>query len=133
MEGNMNAKFPNPKDIQQEVLGWLDYLNDVVGVMCFTLGMAALGTRSPAIFAAISMGFVLAFHVPNKKKAKRLAELSRKKDRTELENVILNDIRSKLRWQDSLSLIYGYTFLSFIIAGHFLFKNFPALIEMLYG
>lgn len=45
--------------VRREFENWQSFLNNTIGVLAFTLGLASLGTHSPDFNAALSVAFLL--------------------------------------------------------------------------
>ena len=123
-----------PSEVREEVKGWLGYLNEVIGVMCFTFGLASLGTPNPPLFAFISFIFVMLFHAPNaSRKARILSNLSGKRNRTEFENVVLKDYRSQISFASIAVMMFGYIFLALVFLLPVVKNDWPVIYTLVYG
>ena len=130
----MNQREITPSAVREEVAGWINYLNEIVGVLCFTLALSVVSTKNPVFYGALAFLFVTLFHIPNfQKKAKILTYLRNKKNRDGFEEQVLNDLLSQIQFSKLSIAILGYVLLFFVTASPILFHDDPVILEFLYG
>tara|TARA_R110002020_G_scaffold445566_1_gene657503 strand:+ start:1431 stop:1838 length:408 start_codon:yes stop_codon:yes gene_type:complete len=130
---SMNNLNITPSAIKNEASAWVEYLNQIIGILCFTLGLAALGTNNPPLYGIASFIFVLIVHIPNIKRAQILKHLQSKKDLSELEQLARKDYFKQITTIDILPAALGYLFLSIVAFGWKTFENHPEIIKIIYG
>lgn len=82
-------------DIELEYAKWSEFLNFVVGVLAFSLGISCLGTDRPDVTAFLSLLFVFIIMLRGQKYfPKRLAEL-RRAELTGVDEVAYLGLRKK--------------------------------------
>ena len=129
----MNDIQITPAAIKDEASAWIEYLNQIIGILCFTLGLAALGTNNPPLYGIVCFIFVLVVHIPNIKKARILKHLQSKKKLTALEQLARKDLLKQITTIDILPAALGYLFLSIVAFGWKTFENHPEIIKIIYG
>lgn len=122
------------RNIQREVKEWEKYLNDNVGYFAFTFAVASLGTSMPQLWAMISLVFIVAGHVVNKKgkmaTLERVVALRKKSD-SEYYAFVEKEARKTISVKRSIPFVIGYVTLVVIMLA-------PALmpsdwVSFLYG
>ena len=118
---------------------WRYFLNNVVGVLAFSLGMASLGTDSPSTNATISMLFLFIL-IFNKRRLfpPQLIMLRTKDNRTQTEEDCRRSIEKKQIGLSSLFKLYtvyasGWAFLIFVAASKQAAKWSPLIDRFLNG
>ena len=130
----MNQSELTPAAVRHEVAGWINYLNEIVGVLCFTLALSVVSTQNPVFYGALAFIFVAFFHIPNfKRKAGILSYLRGKNDRSDFEEQVLKDLLAQIKFSKLGMLMIGYTLLFFVTAGPILFEDCPLVIKFIYG
>jgi hypothetical protein len=105
-----------PAEVRAEAAEWAKYLDEIVGILCFSFGIASASTVNPAFYSFMSFIMIALIHVVNAKKAKLLHTLQRERNRSEHSKAMLEDYFSHLPWPIKLPGIFGYLFLSLIFA-----------------
>lgn len=122
-----------PAEVRAEAADWAKYLNEIVGILCFSFGVASASTANPAFYSITSFVMIALIHVVNLKKAKLLHILQREKNKSEYHKTVLQDYFSYMKWQGSLPGLFGYSFLSLIFFGSVMGSEYPWLHEFLFG
>jgi hypothetical protein len=129
MEPAMNSK----DRLDNEFKAWEDFLNNVIGVLAFTLAMASIGTNSPSTNAFISMLFLLIL-MGNRRSLfpAILVMLRAKENRTRTEEESRKSIeRGRLGLKAFLRrysvYVAGWLFLVFVVSLHRLSDFWPSI------
>lgn len=122
-----------PAEVRAEAVEWAKYLNEIVGILCFSFGIAAASTTNPAFYSFMSLVMIVLIHVVNLKKAKLLHALQRERNKNEYHKAVLKDYFSHVKWQGRLPGIFGYCFLSLIFAVSVLADQYPRFYQFLFG
>ncbi|MCY1548438.1 hypothetical protein D9M68_845490 [compost metagenome] len=116
--------------VTKELNEWERHLNEIVGIMCFTLAMASVGTPTPQLWSMLSIVFVLLFQRgASKGKMELLTQLRNKKNRTNYEEFLLNEITSSLKPIKFMVFIIGFVLLVAIASA----PIFSAIFSVLFG
>lgn len=119
----MNQSELTPAAVRNEVAGWINYSNEIVGVLCFTLALSVVSTKNPVFYGALAFIFVALFHVPNfKRKARILSYLRSKRTRNDFEEQVLRDLLTQIQFSKLGLSIIGYSLLFFVTVGPILFQ-----------
>lgn len=130
----MNQSELTPAAVRNEVAGWINYLNEIVGGLCFTLALSVVSTQNPAFYGLLAFIFVALFHIPNfKRKAGILSYLRSKNDRSDFEEQVLRDLLAQIQFSKLGLSIIGYSLLFFVTVGPILFQDCPAVLQFMYG
>lgn len=103
-----------PAEVRAEAAEWAKYLDEIVGILCFSFGIASASTANPAFYSFMSFVMIALIHVVNARNAKLLHTLQREKNKSEHHKVILKDYFAQIPWPVKLPGIFGYVFLSLI-------------------
>lgn len=104
------------KKLKKDLDTWVEYLNDIVGALAFTLAVASLGTNHPEIIARISLAFIILIMLIRQSHFPRtLKELRRKKDKTDLEIIVQKGIEAHY-FSVTTSIVNGAVYFVGIIA-----------------
>lgn len=122
-----------PAEVRAEATDWSKYLNEIVGILCFSFGLAAASTANPAFYSFMSLLMIVLIHVVNLKKARLLRSLQKEKNKSEYHREILKDYFSYVKWHERMPGIFGYCFLSLIFTISFLADTYPRLYQFLFG
>ena len=122
-----------PAAVKSEASFWVDYLVQIIGVLCFTLGLAVLGTNNPPLYGVLSFIFVLLLHAANIKKAKILYYLQSRSKLAEVELLARDDYFRQIKLLNILPGIFGYVFLFIVAFGWKIFEKNPAILVIIYG
>ncbi|WP_290502732.1 hypothetical protein [Alcanivorax sp.] len=121
--------------VRREFENWQSFLNNTIGVLAFTLGLASLGTHSPDFNAALSVAFLLTVSYS----ARQLfpttyKKLRDKKNKSEEEEIVFKGL-TKHHFSIHKYAVYtlGYSFLVFIATSPHWETIFPALTSYIYG
>lgn len=130
----MNQQEITPTAVREEVASWITYLNEIVGVLCFTLALSVASTGNPTFYGVLAFIFIALFHLPNfQRKARILSYLRSKKNRNGFEEQVLKDLLSQIQFSRLGLSIMGYTLLFVVTAAPILFRGVPSVLELLYG
>lgn len=121
--------------IRHEFETWQSFLNNTIGVLAFTLGLASLGTHSPSFNAALSIAFLLSVSYsarqifPNTYK-----KIRDKKNKSEEEEIFFKGL-TKHHFSIHKYAVYalGYSYLVFIATSSHWVTIFPALTSYIHG
>jgi len=123
--------------ITKELNEWERHLNEIIGIMCFTLAIASVGTPTPQLWSVFSIIFVLVFqHGASKGKMELLSQLRDNKDRTEYEDFLLKDITDNIKPMKFPAFIFGFVLLIVIASAPLFFALFGLdqdLLKLIYG
>lgn len=122
-----------PAEVRAEAADWAKYLNEIVGILCFSFGIASASTANPAFYSVTSFVMIALIHVVNLKKAKLLRALQREKNKSEYHITVLQDYFSHVKWQGRLPGLFGYSFLALIFFASVMGSEYPWLHEFLFG
>ena len=121
-------------NIVNEADAWSNYLNEIIGVLCLTLGMAVVSSPTPWLYGTICIIFVTALIASNYHRTPIADKLRRKRkgELSEIEQLALKDFYTRLKAKRFVSAI-GYGFLSIATTGEVLFADYPNMLILIYG
>jgi hypothetical protein len=96
---------------EQSEKRWADFLNATVGLLGFSLGLGCLGTKTPPFNAMISLLFVLGIWA----RGRHLVPAHFKSEHAATRRTLKERLRF---WRSTGPAVFGYAFLSFIIASN---------------
>lgn len=133
-----NFERPDPVSdarlVAKEVKEWEQYLNEITGLMSFTFSLAALGTPAPQFWGVISLVFVFTFHMTSSKnKMTKLREVERKKEKTEYDKWVEQEIRKTIKPSRTPVFFLGVTCLFVIALAPDVFMGNEWILNEIYG
>lgn len=129
----MDFQKITPTEVRTEAVEWAKYLNEIVGILCFSFGISSASTANPAFYSFMSFVMIALIHIVNIKKAKLLHALQRERNKSEHHKIILKDYFSHMPWQGKLPGVFGYFFLSMIFTVSILADEYPRFYQFLFG
>lgn len=135
---HVGASNNRTKAIEDEFAIWRSFLNNVIGVAAFTLGLACLGTHSPSTNAFISLIFVSLMRWQGSNAVPptllRLRELA--KDNPDFKYMVDSLVDDQLSWRKLLTkycvFAAGFLFLC-IVAISAPLKHFLPILNNYFG
>lgn len=130
----MQNEIITPSAVRQEADGWIIYLNEIVGVLCFTLAIEVADSPNHVFYGIASFVFVTFFHLPNfRRRARILTHLVTKRNRNSFDELVLKDLQAQISFRKLGVLIIGYASLFIVTTGSFVFEDFPTILSLIYG
>jgi len=138
----MNEIRPTQKTVKEmevQFRVWAYFLNNVIGLFAFTLGLGCLGTHSPSLNALFSFILLCAVYSLGWDKFSRIyKELRDKKEKTTLEKVFYAGATKHFLGFRAMLAHYivffmGISFLVFIMLSSTLAERFLGLKNYFYG
>ncbi|WP_196140726.1 hypothetical protein [Aliikangiella sp. G2MR2-5] len=107
--GNQQESVYIENEIKKRVNSWYLFLNQIFGIIGFSLGLGCLGTSSPAFYACISIIFITSLYIPGYLKRKQFIKFLRENNHPEFKMIKI--------FKQGLPFFIGYLFLFLVAFG----------------